>query len=75
MFEIYVKTNGTFTTGDSAMASVPAYDPNTGQISTSFNLADLSPFLARGVMYYVSVRAVAKDGLKSDFSQTASFSF
>lgn len=74
-FEIYVKTTGPFTVGDSPLALVSAIDPGTGQIATSFNLANLSPFLSLGVQYQVSLRAVAWTGAKSDFSSPASFSF
>jgi len=75
VFEVYVNQDGNFSGSDSAMAAVGASDTNTGQVTTTFNLASLSPFLSNGVTYYVSVRAVAKNGLKSDFSQPASFSF
>ena len=74
-FEIYVKPNGNFMGSDIATAAVNATDPGTGQVVTNFNLTGLRPYLSDGVMYYVSVRAVAKNGLKSDFSQVATFSF
>jgi len=75
VFEVYINSNGSFSVSDSAMAAVSASDPGTGQVTTTFNLGSLSPFLSNGVTYYVSVRAVAKNGLKSDFSQAATFSF
>lgn len=75
IYEIYVNPNGIFTIGDSETAAVNASDPGTGQLITTFNLTGLRPFLSDGVTYYVSVRAVAKNGLKSDFSQSATFSF
>ena len=75
VFEVFVNSNGSFSISDSAMAAVSALDQGTGQVTTTFNLASLSPFLSNGVTYYVSIRAVAKNGLKSDFSQPASFSF
>ena len=75
VFELYVRTDGYFSSNDSAMAAVIAFDSNTGQVTTTFNLAGLRPFLSEGVTYFVSVRAVAKNGLKSDFSQAATFSF
>jgi len=75
VFEVYVNSNGSFSVSDSAMAAVSAIDPGTGQVNTTFNLAGLRPFLSDGVTYFVSVRAVAKNGLKSDFSQAATFSF
>ena len=74
-FEIYIKEEGFFSDTDNEMAAVAARDPASGQINTSFNLTNLSPFLSRGVTYYVSVRAVALTGLKSNFSSSATFSF
>jgi len=74
-FEIYVNENGSFWTGDKANAAVAAYDPGTNRITTSFNLANLSPYFSQDVVYHVSVRVVAKNGLKSDFSPSAAFSF
>jgi hypothetical protein len=75
VFEIYIRTNGGFSGSDSPMAALQAVAPGTGQLTTSFDLANLVPFLSRSVPYFVSVRAVAKNGLKSDFSTPASFSF
>jgi hypothetical protein len=47
----------------------------THTLTTSFNLANLAPYLSKGIAYRVSMRAVAVTGLKSDFSPPASFSF
>lgn len=74
-FEIYIKEDGIFSDTDSEMATVSAIDPGTGQPVTSFNLANLAPFLAEGVTYYVSIRTVALNGMKSGFSPGATFSF
>ncbi len=74
-FEIYVKETGSFTDGDSPIALVAALDPMTHQVVTSFDLANLGPYLSAGVRYQVSVRAVALTGARSDFSSAASFSF
>jgi hypothetical protein len=74
-FEIYVNESGSFTGADSPMAAVSAVDPATHLLTTSFNLANLSPHLTAGPKYYVSMRAVALTGLKSDFSPSVSFSF
>lgn len=74
-FEIYMKTDAEFSANDQPMASLRAVDPVTGQITTSFDLANLGPYLQKGVIYYLSMRAVALDGLKSGFSTPASFSF
>ena len=73
--EVYVNQDGVFSAGDTETASVAAVDPVTRQIVTSFDLANLGSFVSRGVTYYVSVRAVAISGLKSDFSAAATFSF
>lgn len=75
VIEVYVNQDGNFTGSDEAVAAVQAVDPTTGLLNTSFNLANLSPFLPANVTLHVSVRAVANNGLKSDFSQSATFSF
>jgi hypothetical protein len=74
-FEIYVNESGSFSNGDTPNAVVSAVDPQTHTLTTSFNLANLGPYLSRGIVYRVSMRAVAITGLKSDFSPPASFSF
>ena len=74
-FEIYVNESGTFSDGDTPNAVVSAVDPSTNMLTTSFNLANLGPYLSKGIAYRVSMRAVAITGLKSDFSPPASFSF
>ena len=74
-FEIYVNETGSFSDGDTPSAVVSAVDPTTHTLTSSFNLANLSPYLSKGISYQVSMRAVAVTGLKSDFSPTASFSF
>ena len=73
-FEIYVNEDGVFSDTDNEMAAVSATS-GTGQPTTSFNLANLSPFLSQGVTYHVSIRTVALNGMKSDFSPGATFSF
>lgn len=73
--EIYVNETGTFVDTDLPMAVVRATDPGTGQVTTSFDLANLGLYLSKGVLYRVSLRTVSITGLKSDFSQSASFSF
>ena len=74
-FEIYVNESGTFADADTPSAVVSAEDPTTHTLTTSFNLANLGPYLSKGIAYRVSMRAVAITGLKSDFSPPASFSF
>ena len=43
-------------------------------LQNSFYLGDITPPLTRGVTYYVSLRAVTVDGMKSDFSPPVEFS-
>lgn len=74
-YELYVNESGTFSEAASPMAEVQAVDPGTGQPRTSFDLANLGPFLFPGVTYQVSIRAVAVSGLKSGYSAVAAFSF
>ena len=74
-FEIYVNESGSFTNTDTPLAAVSAVDPATHSLTTSFNLANLGSPLTVGPHYYVSLRAVALTGLKSDFSPGVSFSF
>ena len=74
-YEIYVNESGTFVETDTPKAFVSAVDTSTHTVTSSFNLANLAPYLSRGVTYHVSMRAVAVTGLKSDFSPPASFSF
>jgi len=74
-FEIYVKESGPFTGSDSPVALVGAINPSTGQLVTSFNLANISSYISLGVQYQVCLKAVAITGAKSDFSGTATFSF
>jgi hypothetical protein len=75
VFEIYVKTSESFSATDSPMATLKAVDTGTGQLSTSFSLDNLGPYFSKGVTYFISVRTVAKNSLKSDFANPVSFSF
>jgi hypothetical protein len=74
-YEIYVNESGSFADTDTPSAVVNAVDPTTHTLTSSFNLANLAPYLSKGIAYRVSMRAVAVTGLKSDFSPPASFSF
>ena len=67
-YEIHVNETGNFNDTDPSDAAV-------SEVTTSFDLANLSSDLTVGPQYYVSVRAVALTGLKSDFSPAVSFSF
>jgi len=74
-FEIYVNESGNFSDGDKEMAAFAAYDSQSGKVATSFNLANLSPYLSKGVVYHVSLCAVSKNNVRSGFSPSAAFSF
>ena len=74
-YEIYVNESGSFADTDTPKAVVSAVDTTTHTLTSSFNLANLAPYLSKGIAYRVSMRAVAVTGLKSDFSPPASFSF
>jgi len=74
-FEIYVNESGSFTDTETPLAAIGAVNQTTHSLATSFNLANIGPPLTIGPRYYVSLRAVALTGLKSDFSPPVSFSF
>jgi hypothetical protein len=73
-FEVYVNETGTFVDSEVPQAVLSAVDPSTRQLTTSFDLANIAA-LTSGPRYWVSLRAVALTGLKSDFSPPATFSF
>jgi len=66
-FEIYIKQDPSFGPVDIPVATASSLD-------TEYNLANVSPDLSNGVNYYVSIRAVTLDGMKSDFSPAVAFS-
>ena len=66
-YDIFVKNVPSFSPDDDAIAASPPGE-------TTFNLDTLYPPLSKGVVYYVSIRAVATDDAKSDFSAVGSFS-
>ena len=76
-YEFYVRNDTSFTENDSPLAQVAAVEDilsPDGQtylknLTSLFNLANLTPFLNPGSRYYISIRAVGIDGLKSGFSQ------
>ena len=74
-FEIFLREDDNFSQSDQPEAAVAASNPQNGQITTSFNLANLSYFIKKGVVYHVSIRTVAKNGMKSNFSPSATFSY
>ena len=44
-FEIFINKDGVFSEADNEMAAVSAADSASGQVATTFNLANLAPFL------------------------------
>jgi hypothetical protein len=66
-FEIYIKQKPSFGPADNPVATASPLD-------NKYNLVNVSPPLSEGVTYYVSLRAVTMEGVKSDFSPAASFS-
>ena len=74
-FEIHVNETGTFADTDPPLAAVSAVNQATQEPTKDFNLANIGSPLTAGLHYYVSLRAVALTGLKSDFSPPVSFSF
>lgn len=75
-YEFYIRTDRNFTEADLPMAQVAAVvdvlaaDGRTyiSELTTDFFLDNLRPFAPAGHRYYLSIRAVGIDGLKSAFS-------
>jgi hypothetical protein len=65
-FEIYIRQDPSFGPADNAVAT-------PSPLVTTYNLANVSPPLSKGVTYYVSLRAVTVDGVKSDYSPPVAF--
>ena len=76
-YEFYVRNDPNFTENDLPLAQVAAVEDILSpdgkaylkNLTCLFNLANLPPFLNPGSRYYISIRAVGIDGLKSGFSQ------
>ena len=66
-YEIYVKQDLPFVPAD-----IPVATPSF--LESVFSLVQITPPLSQGVTYYVSLRTVTVEGMKSDFSTPASFS-
>ncbi len=72
-YEIYVSQDGNFTDNDLPVALIKAVteDPTAGgsgmKLETEFVLENLSPFIATGRIYYISLKAIGVDGQKSAF--------
>jgi hypothetical protein len=74
-YEFYLRTDTNFTESDIPIAQVAAchdvISPNgktfARELTKEFTLENLLPFTEKGKRYYVSIRAVGVDGLKSGF--------
>ena len=74
-YEFYLRTDQNFTENDQPVAEVAAsYDvlsPNgktfVRELTKEFSMDNLLPFIEKGKKYYVSIRAVGVDVLKSGF--------
>jgi len=67
---IYVKSDNTVFTPTDNYVIVPAVDPVTNQLVTTFDLSSAaSAFsLKQGIRYYVAMRVVSKEDIPSDFT-------
>jgi hypothetical protein len=66
-YEIFVKQDPSFGPADSPVATASALD-------NTYNFGNISPPLSKGVTYYVTLRTVTAEGMKSDFCPPVSFS-
>lgn len=75
-YEIYLRSDANFTDNEApvaqvaAVANVLAQDGQSShqELTTGFSLGNLLPFTQPGAVYYLSVKSVGVDGLKSGFS-------
>ena len=75
-YELYLRSDANFTENDvpiaqvSAVSNVLAQDGNSyvQALTSLFDLNNLVPFTEQGRVYFLSIRSVGVDGLKSSFS-------
>jgi hypothetical protein len=75
-YEFYLRTDTNFIDNDipiaqvSAITNVLAPDGHSylQTLTDAFDLNNLVPFTQQGTMYYLSIKSVGADGLKSNFS-------
>ncbi len=75
-YEFYIGSDPTFSDNEAPVAQVAAVtnilNPDghsyTQTLTNEFSLGNLLPFTQRGTVYYLSIRAVGIDGLRSGFS-------
>ncbi len=72
-YEVYVSEDANFSDNDAPVALIKAVtdDPTAGgngrKLETEFILNNITPFIASGKSYFVSLKAVGVDGQKSAF--------
>ena len=66
-YEIYIKQDPSFDPADNPVATASPLD-------NTYDLANISPPISKGVTYYVSLRTVTVEGMQSDFSPAVFFS-
>ena len=74
-YEFYLRTDRNFSDDDLPVAHVASFtdvlSPNgrsfKRELTKEFSMDNLLPFTEKGKQYYVSIRAVGVDGLKSGF--------
>jgi hypothetical protein len=75
-YEIYLRQDSNFADNEAPVAQVAAITNTVGadgvstrqELTTSFSLGSLIPFTQPGAVYYLSIKSVGVDGLKSAFS-------
>jgi hypothetical protein len=81
-YEFFLRTDTHFTDNDvpiaqvSAITNVLASDGHSylQNLTDAFDLNNLIPFTQRGTLYYLSIKSVGADGLKSAFSTPITWS-
>ncbi len=74
-YEFFLRADENFTDADGPVAQVSAFadvpSPNgksfTRELMKEFDLGNLLPFVEQGKRYYLSIRAVGVDGLRSGY--------
>jgi len=64
-YEVFINESGTFLPTDTPRAVTPAVEASSGNPTTSFDLAKVSPPLQVGKTYFLTMRTVEKNGGKS----------
>ncbi|MBI5575833.1 MAG: hypothetical protein HY896_05665 [Deltaproteobacteria bacterium] len=75
-YELYLRSDEQFSDSDVAVAQVSAVTNVLGpdgrtylpSLTNAFNLNNLAPFTQSGTVYFLSIKSVGVDGLRSGFS-------